>query len=153
MLKDPARFPTTPKTADDRQALVLKARLQSVADQQQKQLNVLYGLADTYSLQGLIAKGDNTLGAINDGGKGQVSHNDQDVTFQDTISGPERGRAGHATDPALSQNPAITQTATDLANNPLGRFVLAVMQNEQSTAQAENALSQSVVQTVNSCKQ
>ena len=69
MLKDPARFPVVSKTADDEQAIKLKKQLQAVADAQQKQLNVLYGLGDTYSLQGLIAKGDGTLGAINGGGK------------------------------------------------------------------------------------
>jgi hypothetical protein len=152
MLKDEARFPENPKPGDDREAQKLKSELQAVADSQRQNLNVLYGLADTYSLQALIAKGDGTQGAINEGGHVQVSHNDQDVTFQDVVTGPERGRGGHPTDPGLNQSPAVTQAATDLANNPMARFYLAVAQNQQATQQAETALVQTVMVDVKSCR-
>jgi hypothetical protein len=152
-LKDPNRFPAQAQTDADKKAMALKAQLQAVADQQRKNLNVLNGLVDTFSLQDLIAKGDGTLGAINDGGAKQVSHNDQDVSFQDVISGVDRGRSGHTSDPTLTQDPAITQAATDLTNNPMAPFYVTVVKNEEGASQAENTLAQTVVAVVNSCRQ
>jgi hypothetical protein len=154
LLNDPARFPVNPQSDQDKEAIQLKQQLQAVADQQRKNLNVLNGMADTFSLQDLIAHGDGTQGAINGGGKGdQVSHNDQDVSFQDVISGPERGRNGSAKDPTVDTDPAISQKATGLdANNPMMRFYVGVEQNQATTEQAENALAQTVLQVVNQCK-
>jgi hypothetical protein len=154
LLNDPARFPADPKDDQDRQALLLKEQLQAVADQQRKNLNLLNGLADTFSLQDLIAHGDGTQGAINAGGaNGQVSHNDQDVSFQDVTSGPDRGRIGSPKDPTVDTDPAISQKATGLdANNPMMRFYVGVEQNQASTTQSETALTQTVMQVVNQCK-
>lgn len=154
MLNDPARFPADAKSDQDKQALQLKAELQAVVDQQRKNLNELNGLADTFNMQDLIAHGDGTQGAINGGGKGdQVSHNDQDVSFLDPISGPERGRNGSAKDPTVDTDPAISQKATGLdANNPMMRFYVGVEQNEASTSQAESALAQTILQVVAQCK-
>ncbi len=154
MLNDPARFPSDPKTDQDKQAMVLKAQLQAVADGQRKNLNVLNGLAETFSMQDLIAKGDGTQGAINaGGGNGQVSHNDQDVSFQDPISGPDRGRIGSPKDPTVDTDPAISQKATGLtANNPMLRFYVGVVQNQALTDQAEDALASSILTVVNECK-
>jgi hypothetical protein len=153
LLSDPSRFPADPKDDQDREALLLKQQLQAVADQQRKNLNLLNGLADTFSLQDLIAHGDGTQGTINGGATQQVSHNDQDVSFQDVISGPDRGRIGSPKDPTVDTDPAISQKATGLdANNPMMRFYVGVEQNQASTAQAENALTQTVIQVVNQCK-
>jgi hypothetical protein len=154
MLNDPARFPADPKTDQDKQSLLLKQQLQAVADQQRKSLNVLNGLADTFSMQDLIAHGDGTQGAINGGvGNGQVSHGDQDVSFQDPISGPDRGRIGSPKDPTVDTDPAISQKSTGLeANNPMMRFYVGVEEVQGSTAQAETALTQTVLAVVNQCK-
>ena len=154
ILNDPARFPNPPKTDQDRQTEMLKEQLQTVADQQRKNLNILYGLADTFSLQDLIAHGDGTQGAINaGGGSGQVSHNDQDVSFRDIVSGPERGRAGSAKDPTVDNDPAISQKALGtLANNPIMRFYAGVVQNQRATADTENLLSATVLLDVNQCR-
>ncbi len=154
MLDDPQRFPADPKTDADREAALLKAQLQAVADQQRKSLNVLYGLADTFNMQDLIAHGDGTQGAINGGGSsGQVSHNDQDVSFQDVISGPERGRIGSAKDPTVDTDPAISQKSLGaLANSPIMRFYVGVVEEQQATAQTESELSQTILQVVNQCK-
>ena len=61
-LNDPTRFPAVEKTDADKEALLLKAQLQAVADQQRIILNELYGLSDTLSLQELVAKGDGMQG-------------------------------------------------------------------------------------------
>lgn len=154
LLNDPTRFPSQATTDQDKQAQLLKAQLQGVADQQRKSLNVLNGLAETFSMQDLIAKGDGTQGAINSGGSGgQVSHNDQDVSFQDPISGPERGRIGSPKDPTVDTDPAISQKATGLtANNPMMRFYIGVLQNQATTEQAEDALAATVMTVVSECK-
>jgi len=154
MLNDPSRFPADPKTDQDRESQLLKAQLQKVADDQRKQLNILYGLADTFNMQDLIAHGDNTQGAINGGGaQGQVSHNDQDVSFQDVISGPERGRIGSPKDPTVDTDPAINQKALGLlANNPIMRFYIGVVQTQAATNQDESILAPTVVLAANQCK-
>ncbi|HVA26574.1 MAG TPA: hypothetical protein VNF68_00205 [Candidatus Baltobacteraceae bacterium] len=153
-LDDPKRFPALAQTDDDKTAQQLKAQLQAAADQQRKNLNVLYGLYDTFSLQDLIAKGDGTQGAINFGGsKGQVSHNDQDVSFQDVVTGPERGRSGSPVNPTVEQDPAVSQAGTDLANNPMARIYTSVVRIQQGTVQAENTLSQTLSGVVDGCRQ
>ena len=152
LLQDPARFPSVATTDDDKQALLLKTQLQAVADQQRKNLNVLSGLGDTFSLQDLIARGDGTQGAINGGGTGQVSHNDQDVSFQDVVSGADRGRVGHPVNPTVDTDPAITQTPIGLADNPMARFYVGVAQNQVDTAQAENVLTPTILAAVAQCK-
>lgn len=154
MLNDPTRFPPEGKTDQDKQAQLLKAQLQAVADQQKKSLNLLNGLADTFAMQDMIAHGDGTQGTINGGGKGdQVSHNDQDVSFQDPISGPERGRNGSAKDPTVDTDPAISQKASGLtANNPMLRFYVGVEQLQATTEQAEDELAGTIMTVVNECK-
>ena len=65
----------------------------------------------------------------------------------------DRGRSGHTSDPTLTQDPAITQAATDLTNNPMAPFYVTVVKNEEGASQAENTLAQTVVAVVNSCRQ
>ena len=143
--------------ADPRLTPELKAQLQAVANEQRKNLNVIYGLADTFELQDLIAHGDNTQGALNVSFGGRPldsSFNDQDVSFQDVVSGPQRAVALFAgsRDPTVDTDPAISQKATgELANNPILRFYQAVEQNQVATAHAEDTLTQTVLQAVNQC--
>jgi len=144
--------------ADPRLTPELRARLEAVADQQRQNLNVIYGLADTFELQDLIAHGDNTQGALDEGtGKGQkgLSFSDQDVSFQDVVSGPQRAVPlpnGAPRDPTVDTDPAISQKATgELANNPILRFYQGVVQNQAATAHAEDALTQTVLDVTNQC--
>jgi hypothetical protein len=153
--------------SDPRLTPELKAQLQAVADAQRQNLNVIYGLADTFELQDIIAHGDGTQGAINErfappgdpaGGKPIVlSFNDQDVSFQDVLSGPQRGvfaLPGNAPrDPTVDTDPAISQKATgELANNPLLRFYQGIERNQLATAHAEDQLTKTVLDVVNQCK-
>jgi hypothetical protein len=147
--------------ADPRLTPELRAKLLAVAEQQQKNLNVIYGLADTFELQDIIAHGDNTAGALSVplGGTTHLSNsfNSQDVSFQDVLSGPQRGTYNPfmpMTDPTVDTDPAIKQSATgEQANNPIYRFYQGVTQNQLTTAQAENQLLQTVQPIVDSCKQ
>ncbi len=151
LLQDPSRFPADVKTAQDRQAAALKTQLQAVADQQRSALNQVYGLADTYELQALIARGDGTSGAINGGGSARVSHDDQPVSFQDVLGASERARQGSHADP-IGESPGVTVQASELAHNPFARFYVSVAQNQAQTRTAESALAQSVFSAVNECK-
>lgn len=146
--------------ADPRLTPELHAKLEAVADQQRQNLNVIYGLSDTFELQDLIAHGDNTKGALNEGsGKGgrYLSFNGQDVSFQDVLSGPQRGHplpGGASPDPTVDTDPAIKQSATgEQANNPIYRFYQGVTQNQIATAQAEDQLLQTVQTVTDQCKQ
>jgi hypothetical protein len=136
----------------------LRAELQAVADQQRQNLNVIYGLAETFELQDLIAHGDATQGVLNEtfGGKPlDSSFNDQDVSFQDVVSGPQRAVAlfSGSRDPTVDTDPSISQKATgELANNPIQRFYLGVAQNQAATARAEDQLDRTVQDLVNQCK-
>jgi hypothetical protein len=153
ILNDQTRFPATGKTDADREALLLKAQLQAVADQQRKNLNILYGLADTLSLQELVAKGDGMQGATGGGGSGvQVGQSDQDVSFRDVLSASQRGRSGPI-DPTVDQDPAISQAPTELSNSPIARFYVGVAEQQRSTASAENTLTQTVLNVAASCRQ
>jgi hypothetical protein len=144
--------------ADPRLTPELKAQLQAVADQQRHTLNVIYGLADTFELQDIIAHGDNTQGALNEtfGAHSlDSSFNDQDVSFQDVVSGPQRAVAlfSGSRDPTVDTDPAISQKATgELANNPIFRFYQGIEQNQVATAHAEDQLTKTVLDIVNQCK-
>jgi hypothetical protein len=145
--------------ADPQLTPALRAQLQAVADQQGQTLNVIYGLAATFELQDIIAHGDGTQGALNEGtgnSRKALSFNDQDVSFQDVVSGPQRAVPlpdGAPRDPTVDTDPAISQKATgELANNPLLRFYQAVEQNQLATAHAEGQLDATVLDLVNQCK-
>jgi hypothetical protein len=150
----------------------LKAQLAAVEDAQKKNLNTLSGLSNTFSLQDLIAKGDGTQGTINPDIKIgssrapaqsiQVSHNDQDVSFQDIVSGEERSRIGSTAangpigrphDPTLDTDPAISVKPSSVANNPMARFYVAVAQQRQATAEAERELTVAVNAAVDQCRE
>ena len=154
LLADPQRFPTPPKTDQDVQALKLRAELQAVANQQRQVLNEIYGLADTFDLQDLIAHGDSTQHVLDRKFKDQlvaVSVGDQDVSFQDILRGP--ATTGRPQDPTVDTDPAISQKATGVsANNPIGRFYLGIEANQVATARAEDTLTQTVLDVTNQCK-
>ncbi|MGB6986233.1 MAG: hypothetical protein WBD74_09715 [Candidatus Aquilonibacter sp.] len=153
LLNDRSRFPIVAKTDADKEALLLKAQLQAVSDQQRKILNILYGLSDTFSLQALVAKGDGMQGATGSGGSGaQVGQGDQDVSFRDVLSASARGRSGPA-DPTVDQDPAVSQPPTELSNSPIARFYVGVAEQQRSTASAENALTQTVLSVAATCRQ
>jgi hypothetical protein len=150
LLMDSTKFPSDARTVTDRQALDLKTKLQQIADAQKQALNTIYGLADTYELQALIARGDNTRGAINSGSQ-HVSHDEQQVTFQDPVSGPERGRQGSREDPVTAYNDA-TIKAEESTHNPFAPYVVNVARSQGNAQAAEDALAPLVFAAVNECK-
>lgn len=141
--------------ADPRLTPELRAELQAVANEQRKNLNVIYGLADTFDLQDLIAHGDATQHVLDEkqanGQIARLSVGDQDVSFQDILTGP--ATTARPKDPTLNTDPAISQKATGVsANNPIGRFYLGVEANQVATAHAEDALTKTVLDVTNQCK-
>lgn len=155
ILNNPVRFPSVARNEDDKAAMLLKEQLQAVADQQKRELNVLYGLTDTFSLQELSAKGDGTNGVLNEKFHGAVvalSQTDQDVSFQDVTSAAGRGHIDRPKDPTVDTDPAVKQPGTDLSNNPMARFYNGVSKIQASASQAEDALNQTVRALVDSCR-
>ncbi|HEX8806993.1 MAG TPA: hypothetical protein VF741_08585, partial [Candidatus Aquilonibacter sp.] len=162
-LADPTKFPAQTKTDDDKTVQYLRAQLQTVADHQRNNLNVIYGLTDTFSMQDLIAKGDGTQGVLNSGNGGTcpandpnpcgqtLSHNDQDVSFKDPIAGSAQANPNTPTDPTVNKDPAISQPGTDLSNNPMTRFYLGVTEIQRRTVAAEEALGQTLKDVTASC--
>lgn len=149
LLADQSKFPAQAKTLTDRQALDIKARLLQISNAQKQALNTIYGLADTYELQALIARGDNTSGAINGGGT--VSHDEQQVTFQDPIEGPERGRKGSHQDPAMASTEA-TIKAEEATHNPFVPYFVNVAHSQGNAQVAEDDLAPFVYAAVDECK-
>lgn len=157
ILNDPKKFPTVAKTDEEKAALQLKAELQAVADEQRKNLNILSGLEETFSLQDLIAKGDGTQGTINADltrgyGRGEISSQDQSVSFQDAVSGPARAANTTPVNPTTDTDPAIKQRPIGLSDNPMARFYEGVVRDQIATGQVENALTQTVMMVANACK-
>jgi hypothetical protein len=162
-LADPTKFPAQAKTDDEQEAQLLKAQLEAIADEQRRSLGVLAGLTDTFSMQDLIAKGDGTQGVINFPGGAPsnddpnppgktASHDDQDVSFKDPISGSAQQNAGTPKDPTVNKDPAVSQRGTDLSNNPMARFYLGVTKIQANTGAAEDALTKTLTDLAASCE-
>lgn len=163
LLADKTKFPTQASAADDEQTKLLQSELQAIADQQRRSLSILAGLADTFSMQDLIAKGDGTQGVLDEPAAGHnvegatpppliVSHEDQDVSFKDPISGSARQNAKTPKDPTVDKDPAVSQPGTDLSNNPMARFYVAVSKTQQRTGEAEDTFGQTLKDVVTSCE-
>jgi hypothetical protein len=171
-LADQSKFPTQTTSDDQNATQQLKTQLQAVANQQKNNLSVLSGLTDTFSMQDLIAKGDGTQGVLNSplSGVGQaapacpptnpnpqnpcdvkLSHDDQDVGFNDPMTASAHQDAMSTKDPSTGSDPAVSQPGSDLSNNPMGRFYRSVSANQQRTMQAEAALGDTLKELAASC--
>ncbi len=163
-LGDTTKFPAEATPDDDKQTQLIRAQLQAIADQQERNLGVLAGLTDTFSMQDLIAKGDGTQGVISfPNGKPYsqnqpvpttptVSHDDQDVSFRDPISGAAQQNPTTPKDPTVNKDPAVSQPGTDLSNNPMARFYLGVSAIQHQTFTAEGNLGQTLKDLAASCE-
>jgi hypothetical protein len=149
VLSDP-RFASNPQTADDTALADMKVRLQAVADEQKEALNLVSGVAETYSLGELNSRPSQLNGAmpkqadINTGGNGANTglFNQNVVQFQnDPLQ-----HAFHAQNVTqINGDPRFTITASDLANNPFGRFFAAVVIGQMQTAKLESAAAAPVI--------
>ncbi|MGB6986790.1 MAG: hypothetical protein WBD74_12520 [Candidatus Aquilonibacter sp.] len=162
-LADPTKFPAQATSDDDKQTQLLKAQLQAIADQQRRNLGLIAGLTDTLSMQDLVAKGDGTQGVISFPSGAlysqnqpaptspTVSHDDQDVSFKDPISGSAQQNTTTPKDPTVNTDPAVSQRGTDLSNNPMARFYLGVSAIQHQTFTAEGTLGQTLKDLAASC--
>ena len=163
ILADPTKFPAAGSADDNKQTQLLRAQLQAIADEQRRELGVLAGLTDTFSMQDLIAKGDGSQGVISfpNGlpySQNQpapttptVSHDDQDVSFKDPITGASQQNPTTPKDPTVNKDPAVSQPGTDLSNNPMARFYLGVSAIQHQTFTAEGNLGQTLKDLAASC--
>jgi hypothetical protein len=161
-LADTTKFPAAASPDDDKQTQLIRAQLQAIADQQKRNLGILAGLTDTFSMQDLIAKGDGTQGVLNSPqdyvprfatpSPLTLSHDDQDVSLQDPISGSTRQNTDTPKDPTVNKDPAVSQPGTDLSNNPMARFYLGVSAIQHQTFVAEGNLGQTLKDLAASCE-
>jgi hypothetical protein len=152
LLGDPQRFPPKP-SADDVQLLdQAKVRLEAVADQQRVALNILSGTYETGALQMLLAKGDNTQGAL-----GPASHSDVDVNLQTdplTVTSQQTTGASNAGTSSPPPSTPVSSTAqTSLfANNSWGQLATGAFIQQKITAQVEDGVLPTVILIVNACR-
>jgi hypothetical protein len=169
-LADPTKFPAQPTSDDEKAMQQLKAQLQAIAAQQNNNFGLISGLTDTFSMQDLIAKGDGTQGVLNSPvgavapacpatnqnpqngcGAAILSHDDQDVSFNDPISASAQQNIMTAKNPSVGTNPAVSQRGSDLSNNPMARFYQGVTAIQQRTAAAEGDLGNTLKDLAASC--
>lgn len=142
LLNDPAHFPKEAKTDDDHKLLAMKAQLQAVADEQQRTLNVIYGVADTYSMQEMNQRGGGMLGATGNTMKhGIYGEANPTVNFTKSVlnGGP-------------TEDLRLQQAATYFANSPYKAFYFATLAEEVQIAKLETPAAQTIVETTNSCR-
>jgi hypothetical protein len=165
-LNDPTRFPTPPRTRGDLQAAQIKAQLEALAQQQKQLLDAINGLADTTSMQQMMAQGDGMDGAINEGG-GSPAHNkivgtnDTALTYNDPLDTMDPGsRNTNPTfvggtiggpKPNADQAAGSTQIPNALSGNPLGGLYANLLRNQQQLQQAEGVLSTNVKTAAAQC--
>jgi hypothetical protein len=164
-LNDPQRFPSPPVSQSDLQAAQLKAQLEALAKQQKQLLDAVNGLADTTSMQQMMAQGDGMNGATNEGGASGrnkiVGSNDTALNYNDPLDTMDPSARG--LDPNLAggtkggpkpntdQAAGSTQVPGVLSGNPLGRLYANAMRDQQQLQQAEGALSGNIKAVAGKC--
>lgn len=139
LLNDQDRFPTRPQTSGDAELIAMKARLEAVADAQERSLNLLSGTYETAALYALLSLGDNTAGVL-----GTASVGDKTLELGDPVF----------TSPGFSPPPtAAAQAHTSLfGSTPIGRISTAVTISERITGNVEDRVTDAVTPGVNRCR-
>jgi hypothetical protein len=134
LLSDQKIFVASPSSPEQVALASAKGQLEAVVAQQNVELNLLSGTAESTSLQMLAAKGDNTAGALE-----QDSHPDADVDLQNQVVG--------ANAPAQSPKAA----ASLFANNAFGQLAVLTMAQETVTGAAEDKVLPTLMPIINAC--
>jgi hypothetical protein len=139
LLNDPQRFPQPPQNDGDRDLLKIQATLQSVADSQERTLNILSGMYETSALNALLSLGNNTGGALQQG-----SIADKNIALGDPIF----------TSPGYSPPPtfSVSKHASLFASTPVGRIHTAVIISQRLTASAENQVMPAITPGITRCR-
>jgi hypothetical protein len=139
LLNAPDRFPVTPQSDADRDLLKIRATLQTVADSQERTLNILSGMYETSALNALLSLGNNTAGALQQG-----SIPDKNLQLGDPI----------LTSPGFSPPPVFSngKHVSLFASTPVGRIHTAVIISQRLTATAENQVAPAIMPGVARCR-
>ncbi|MBV8197176.1 MAG: hypothetical protein JO263_03500 [Candidatus Eremiobacteraeota bacterium] len=152
-LSDKNRFAKTPKNDDEAALDDAKKALESIASQQRSALNILSGTMGTTALQGLLARGDNTNGALQ-----QASQPGTSVDLQNPIVGgseptqtnPSNTSTTAGANSAAGANSTAT-TASLFARNSFGQLALATLIQQKFITASENAAVAEISPIINAC--
>jgi hypothetical protein len=166
LLGDPVLFPKDPQTDADRDLAVMKARLEAVADAQERSLNIINGTYESAALNSLLGRGDNSNGAM-----GQASIAEKTINLGDPILSPgprttspplstSQGRTLGSSDAALpapgssaAPHSGSAQGHTSLfATTPVGQMYTAVDITQRQPARVEDRVDDAVMPGINRCR-
>lgn len=138
LLDDAERVADHRRSDADRDLEAMKSALESVADGQERSLNLLSGLYETAALNDLLSRGDGTAGAL-----GQLGLNGKPLELGDPIlSSPG----------SLSLPVGGTERGSLFASTPVGHMAAAVTVSQQLTGSAERQVLSSVLPGINRCR-
>ncbi len=150
LLNDPALFPKDPRTEEDRDLAVMKARLQEVAAAQEQSLNLLSGIYETSALNYLLSRGSN----VPPGMGAPISNAGAPSDAMSTSSGGsiDLGDPIFKT-PGVIYPPNFTSQkgASLFAGNPVGRVDSGVAVTQRLTGAREVGVTAAVLPGVDRC--
>ncbi len=147
LLGDEKRFPSSPRTADDRDAIALKSQLVSVADQQRRALDLISGTLETESLGQMQHDIDNSMQSA----VGQTGPQPQTAA----TAGPNTfiGSAGLPDYSPVSGLPTTASKNSDLAGHTVYDSIAAALEGTQGTiARREQLATSAVLSAVSDCR-
>jgi hypothetical protein len=155
LLNDPVLFPKDPQTDADRDLAVMKARLEAVADAQERSLNIINGTYETAALNDLLGRGDNSNGAL-----GAASIADKTIELGDPILSPgpqtsspplptAQGRSLGSLDSAV---PAPSFSSAPGSGSGAGQMYTAIDVSQRLTGRVEDRVDDAVTPGINRCR-
>lgn len=142
LLSDP-RLSAAQETAEDAALAQMRAQLQAVAQQQRATLDLLSGSAattDYWDIKTHPVGLDGALGKEIDDTQGSKGTNGGFYQPIDVGGGSN-----------VVSDPVLQLSASDLANNPYARYIVAVLDDEQKIGVLEDAAAKSVLANAPSC--
>ena len=143
LLDDP-RFNAVPQTDDDKALARTKAYLENVTNVQRQMINLIYGVSETYSMEDLNMRTSGLNGAV----EKQLDYNPgangpNEGLFNETVTQFQNGQA--------NGDPRFMIAASDLTNNPFGRFYAYLTALQMDTQKVENIAATDIFANMQSC--
>lgn len=143
VLADAKRFPSPPKTDDDKVAAALKAQLQEVEKHQRETFNLLYGIYDTLAFNDLQSAGDSAM-----------AHAVANTIAQSSPAPAPQAvpTPGLPAQPGSALPPSVTAPVTTFGNNPYSSLIETVAAYQSQTQITETPAIATIQQVVQRCK-
>jgi hypothetical protein len=147
LLNDSDRFPATPQNDADRDLLAVKATLQTVADSQERSLNILSGTYETTALYALLSLGNGAAEALKTSSTPEKSPELGDPVFSTpSYIPPPSASNSHGSLPT-----AASAHGSLFASTPIGKVQTAVVITQRMTGSAEDRVGAAVTPGVERC--